>query len=599
MVSPELPGTHKLRFLRMLVLLEIENFRCFEKHTIPFKPYTIIVGKNNAGKSTVVEALRLISIVVSRHRTLVFKSAPLWTEFGKRTRGISPSTKNLGINVQTIFHRYGEPPAKITATFESKQKITVYIGPDGGIFSLIQDAAGRYMTNREQVLALNLPEVGTLPQVSALAKEESVLRTDYVRSSMSSHLSSWHFRNQLKIFKDLFPDFKQLAESTWPHLRIHELSTDGEFSEEGVLSLLVQDADFVAEIGWMGHGLQVWLQMVWYLTRTKNFQSIILDEPDVYLHADIQRKLARLLRGRNRQVIIATHSIEIISEVDAGEILVIDKVKSCSSFTTSLPAVQQVIDNIGGVQNIQLTRLWSSKRCLLVEGKDVKFLNKLHSKLYPESDEPLSMIPNMSIGGWGGWNYAVGSSMFLSNAGGDVIVTYCILDSDYYPQEVIDQRMEEAQRHGIDLHIWSKKEIENHLLHPETIKRLICKRIQGGDKEPSNQEICGKLQVFTDELRIETFDKIAGEYLNRNRGHGVARANDVARDKINAAWATEEGSLSIVSGKKLIAKMSTWAQNTYQTSISPESLASEMRADEIHIEMKDVLSKIENSLPFV
>ncbi len=46
----------------MLSELRLENFRCFEDHTIPLRPLTIIVGRNNAGKSTIVEALRIVSI---------------------------------------------------------------------------------------------------------------------------------------------------------------------------------------------------------------------------------------------------------------------------------------------------------------------------------------------------------------------------------------------------------------------------------------------------------------------------------------------------------------------------------------------------------
>jgi len=43
----------------MLTRLEIENFRGFKKHEMPLNAVTLIVGRNNAGKSTVVEALRL------------------------------------------------------------------------------------------------------------------------------------------------------------------------------------------------------------------------------------------------------------------------------------------------------------------------------------------------------------------------------------------------------------------------------------------------------------------------------------------------------------------------------------------------------------
>ena len=52
----------------MIESLILQNFRCFHKHEIPFREKTIIVGKNNAGKSSIIEALRLVSIVSERFR---------------------------------------------------------------------------------------------------------------------------------------------------------------------------------------------------------------------------------------------------------------------------------------------------------------------------------------------------------------------------------------------------------------------------------------------------------------------------------------------------------------------------------------------------
>ena len=46
--------------------------------------------------------------------------------------------------------------------------------------------------------------------------------------------------------------------------------------------------------------------------------DLVLDEPDVYMHPDLQRRLIRFLLRRDQQVIVATHSIEMMSEVEPG-----------------------------------------------------------------------------------------------------------------------------------------------------------------------------------------------------------------------------------------------------------------------------------------
>jgi AAA15 family ATPase/GTPase len=50
----------------MLNEITLQNFKCFNNNVIPFRPITIVVGRNNAGKSTIIEALRLVSLVANR-----------------------------------------------------------------------------------------------------------------------------------------------------------------------------------------------------------------------------------------------------------------------------------------------------------------------------------------------------------------------------------------------------------------------------------------------------------------------------------------------------------------------------------------------------
>jgi ABC-type uncharacterized transport system ATPase subunit len=143
------------------------------------------------------------------------------------------------------------------------------------------------------------------------------------------NLASLHFRNQLAIQYESFPRFVELSEQSWKGLHIRSLDgRSGLPASNDKLLLWVQDGGYVSEIGWMGSGLQMWLQIMWFLSRVNQDEVIILDEPDVYMHPELQRKLIRLLRNHYKQVIVSTHSIEIISEVEPSNILIIDKRKS-------------------------------------------------------------------------------------------------------------------------------------------------------------------------------------------------------------------------------------------------------------------------------
>ena len=123
----------------MLTKLTLTNFRGFERHEIPFRNPTIVVGRNNAGKSTIVEALRLVATVASRYRGLTFEPGPDWTGEGRVLYGVRPSLKNMEINTDAMFHGYADPPAVINAQFSQGQTITVYIADIERVHCVLKD----------------------------------------------------------------------------------------------------------------------------------------------------------------------------------------------------------------------------------------------------------------------------------------------------------------------------------------------------------------------------------------------------------------------------------------------------------------------------
>ena len=100
----------------MIRKLSIKNFRCYEESTITFNGTSILVGKNNAGKSTMIEALKIISTVTRKYRTSRFVAPPDWLR-NVNNFGIAPNVENMNISDRGIFHLYGNPPALIEAGF--------------------------------------------------------------------------------------------------------------------------------------------------------------------------------------------------------------------------------------------------------------------------------------------------------------------------------------------------------------------------------------------------------------------------------------------------------------------------------------------------
>ena len=196
----------------MLTELRLKNFRGFEDHAIPLRPTSLIVGRNNAGKSSVVEALRLLSLVTRRCRTVGYHPVPNWGNIPRREYGIRPSLTGLEINFSTLFYRYNQPPAIIEATFANRTAVRIYIGGEDKIHAVILDAKGGItIYGKSAAIKLDLPIVEILPQIGPLQETETVLSQDYIRSAVSSHLTSWHFRNQLRVFSEQLPRFRSMV----------------------------------------------------------------------------------------------------------------------------------------------------------------------------------------------------------------------------------------------------------------------------------------------------------------------------------------------------------------------------------------------------
>lgn len=582
----------------MIEHLTLQNFRGFTNHRLPLAAMTVVVGQNNAGKTTIVEALRLLSIVTLRYRNLAFKRAPQDAELPCRLTGVSPSLKDVEINFKTIFNHYSDPPGILTAKFTSGASVVIYVLPENKIHAVIRDEAGVLVGNRIQASQLNLPEVRIMPQVAPLQRKETILSDDYVKATMSSRLAPLHFRNQLRVRYDLYPEFRRVVEETWPGVQVREFIGRNRLPGEE-LHLEIRNEDFVAEVAEMGHGLQMWLQTMWFLTLAGSCPTVILDEPDVYMHADLQRRIVRYLKNKHMQTIVTTHSVEIMSEVQPDEILVVDKKRSESCFAGTIPVVQAAIQRCGSAHNLHLTRLLRANRMILVEGKDLKLLKEFQDTIFSHSNTPFQSLPNMSIGGWGGWKLALGTSMGFHNALGENIRTYCILDSDYHAVGEIEKRYQEAEAKDVQLHVWNKKEIENYLLSPPAISRFITKHAAKRTSTPSLEDIENQLTLLANEIEEEILDAIATECWNSDRSMGHTGANRAARQRIQAVRDEDGNILRLVPGKQLMSQLSEWSNTEFGVSFSTANIAREMRRSEISPEMINVVRSLEEGIPFV
>ena len=568
----------------MIKEIQLENYRCFEKSKITCKDLVILVGKNNAGKSSFIEALRMVAFASQKSIQTTYKEAPIGLGISIREKGIRIDIEKLKIDLRGIVYLYEDKIAKIITVFQNGSRIVILANKDLA-FAFLYSPEGKNIKTKSKAAENNFGNISILPQIGLIKENEKLLSEITIESNKETYLSSRHVRNEILMYKEEYwKDFKSLAEKSWEGLQI--VTLDYNLSESENIRLMVSDDRFLAEIGLMGSGLQMWLQIIWFICRSEYSDIIILDEPDVYMHPDLQKTLISMVRKRFKQVIIATHSIEIISEVLPGNIVMLDKHSKNMKYANNLKAVQNIVDNIGGIQNLSLVRIGLRKKCLFVEGKDIKILAKLFDKLYPLDNNFLSSLPVIELHGFSNLNEAFGASkLFFSETEGE-IKSVCIIDRDYYPDELIQKKMEMAKINHLCLHIWSKKEIENYLIVPNAIYRLL------NNTDLSYNEFIKEFESIVDEYKDYITDQIAQHILENNKSLAVPTCNKMAREIIKKRWNCIESKLAMVSGKDLIKKINQWLRKKYNKSCSIDKIISALHPEEIDNEIIDVLKLI-------
>lgn len=567
----------------MLKKLVFHNYRCFENSEITFRNTVVVVGNNNAGKSTLVEALRIVGEASQKFKRAQYIQAPPDLKLPVVIKGFKLNIDNLKIDLRTVVYQYQAGVfAEIRADFSDEISIKVFLA-DGFAFAVLFND-GHNVSSSAQAKRLADLELFVMPQLGLIREDESRLTEETVRKDMYSRLSSRHFRNELLLFKESFDTFRMLAQDTWPGLRIDDLI----YSFGEPLSLLVTDGDYASEIGMMGSGLQMWLQIVWFISRCPETAIVVLDEPDVYMHPDLQRKILKLVQQRFNQIVIATHSVEIISGVEPREIVTVDKKSRRMRYANSYRAVQDVISNLGSEHNLSLVRLGTAKKCVFVEGKDIKTLTKLQSILYPNNQFSLDELPTVTLGGWGRYKEALGAARLFYDETHDEIKTYCILDRDYHTETEINELYAMAEESHLLLHVWEKKELENYILVPKALAKVAGIPTEG----PKYSDFCSALFEELEHLAIQTKDNMLDHLYKLDQSKLPSYYRPIVDSLFNPKWETLTGRLSIACGKDILSLVNDWIKRVFKKSSSRSRIIGALTAADIPNEMQSVIDEL-------
>lgn len=216
-----------------------------------------------------------------------------------------------------------------------------------------------------------------------------------------------------------------------------------------------------------GSGFLQWLS-VFALATDRSISTLLLDEPDAHLHTSLQgqllERLNEIAESTGKQVLIATHSSEILRSAPLQQILRVTTGDSPKYLSNESQKVG-LLAGLGSEYSPRIDHLRRSKRLLFVEGdNDVRVLRKVADLL--GIAWPTAWTVWKSTGG-----HKERKHLFIAlTEEVEGLVTLSLRDRDDEPVSTVGEHLEDRTHNqpppGFHCRKWRRRHIESYLLWP-------------------------------------------------------------------------------------------------------------------------------------
>lgn len=308
-----------------------------------------------------------------------------------------------------------------------------------------------------------------------------------------------------------------------------------------------------------------------------------------------------ILRHANPDILIATHSPEIISEVDSGDLLVVNKAKHSAIRIKSAAEIQSVLSVLGSNMNATLTLLAKSKKAIFVEGKDFSLLAAFARRLGKHKFANGSGFAVIPVRGFNPVR-ARDLSEGMEKALGGPIRKALVLDRDYRPNQEVENITAEFSAFMDVCRIHSRKEIENFLLVPTAIQRAVEKRIaerraRGRKIKEFGDDAATLLFTITEDMKNDVNAQVIERqvaHIKTTKPHlDRASIHKEALDEFDRIWANDSSRIAVIPGKAVLSRLNAHLQEHYSVSLTPKQIVQAMHLNEIPEEIHLLLETLE------
>ena len=502
----------------------------------------------------------------------------------------------IAISTENVHTNYRDIDSSVTFRISNGNLLRL-IFPIKGECLLVPEAKRTAISSPKSFKAAFPITVAVVPVLGPLEHDEPRVKSETVQRNLHTTRASRHFRNYWMYNPENFEGFANLIEQTWPNMSITAPEDGGD-----VVHMFCNEERIPRELFWSGFGFQVWCQLLTHLDRGRGESIIVVDEPEIYLHPDLQRQLLDILFSLGPSIVMATHSAEIIGAADPRELVLIDKKARSGKRLATDETVQQVLDSIGSLHNVTLTRIAKHRRVLFVEGDDYPLFLKFakiagYKELATGTD-----LPAVPSDGFSNWTRVRDTAWGIRKILGGPFQMASILDRDFRSEEEVKAIRKSLESEISLALILRRKEIENYLLIPP----VICNAINSGNQGKASSmkagictvgEVRDQLTAITDSLKggiSAQYSARRSDYLRKIKDkRDLATVIKETGDWFDEEWTTLEGRIRVSPGKEVLAKIREWAQNKFETSLTTSLMFSKMSSTDLAPDLRETLALLD------
>lgn len=401
----------------------IKNFKCFKDVTLHFNAeMNVLTGVNNAGKTTLLEALALwhecfVKLLVKTQRNetktktrrgdfRLGTSQPYYLSYQELRSVRSPSFEDI------FFRGDTKEKLMLTATLEEKglSSLVIPFIIMGGRRNTYQIDCALPEFDHFNTFFRSFPEpvqaVFGSP-VAGILQEEEFCTPPKIKDRVVARLAAQVMRNRLhRLSGDLgrFDELKiKLSNILSDGVELIHLGLEGRITEDMICKVLIDfgNGSLPQDLSLVGSGTLQIIELLLSLIETHaDLNLILLDEPDSHLHRRIQDRLYRTLlefnqgaraeSGQHLQIFLTTHNESLIraanpefvfhldGAVEAEYKNLLQKTPRAVKRGLQPTGKEPILRNLGSESALELITALESDQLFLVEGaSDAYFLQAL------------------------------------------------------------------------------------------------------------------------------------------------------------------------------------------------------------------------------